>query len=238
MFGCDRLLLCSLTSIQPSVVARSPQFTLFLEPAGLWIGVGERSRQGQRAGILSSGGVRNVTKQGRSGIGARNHGGDAVSKTGDGVPQQKGSYQVRVVPERWHTVDHTFINTLIGFFFYCFCRSWQNVYCVLRKGSLGFYKDGKSASNGIPYHGEVPISLAEAACEVAHDYKKRKHVFKLRWGVRACCKTPRRGGRLTGFSTIFADLGMEKSSCSKQRMRWDMELLEEKIWVKLQVGLL
>uniref|UniRef100_A0A8C3ANU7 Spectrin beta chain n=1 Tax=Cyclopterus lumpus TaxID=8103 RepID=A0A8C3ANU7_CYCLU len=53
-------------------------------------------------------------------------------------------------------------------------RSWQNVYCVLRKGSLGFYKDGKSASNGIPYHGEVPISLGEAVCEVANDYKKRK----------------------------------------------------------------
>uniref|UniRef100_A0A8C2I603 Spectrin beta chain n=1 Tax=Cyprinus carpio TaxID=7962 RepID=A0A8C2I603_CYPCA len=61
-------------------------------------------------------------------------------------------------------------------------RSWQNVYCVLRKGSLGFYKDNKSAANGIPYHGEVPISLSEAVCEVAHDYKKRKHVFKLRLG--------------------------------------------------------
>ncbi|XP_060941485.1 spectrin family protein isoform X1 [Limanda limanda] len=61
-------------------------------------------------------------------------------------------------------------------------RSWQNVYCVLRKGSLGFYKDGKSASNGIPYHGEVPISLGEALCEVANGYKKRKHVFKLRLG--------------------------------------------------------
>ncbi|XP_016897058.2 spectrin family protein isoform X2 [Cynoglossus semilaevis] len=61
-------------------------------------------------------------------------------------------------------------------------RSWQNVYCVLRKGSLGFYKDSKSSSNGIPYHGEVPISLKEAVCEVAHDYKKRKNVFKLRLG--------------------------------------------------------
>ncbi|KAG5843462.1 hypothetical protein ANANG_G00151200 [Anguilla anguilla] len=61
-------------------------------------------------------------------------------------------------------------------------RSWQNVYCVLRKGSLGFYKDNKGAANGVPYHGEVPISLTEAACEVAHDYKKRKHVFKLRLG--------------------------------------------------------
>ncbi|KAM6906876.1 spectrin family protein isoform 2-T2 [Xenentodon cancila] len=61
-------------------------------------------------------------------------------------------------------------------------RSWQNVYCVLRKGSIGFYKDSKSASNGVPYHGEVPISLGDAVCEVAHDYKKRKHVFKLRLG--------------------------------------------------------
>ncbi|KAE8288242.1 Spectrin beta chain, non-erythrocytic 1 Beta-II spectrin Embryonic liver fodrin Fodrin beta chain [Larimichthys crocea] len=40
----------------------------------------------------------------------------------------------------------------------------------------------KDASNGIPYHSEVPISLGEAVCEVAHDYKKRKHVFKLRLG--------------------------------------------------------
>ncbi|XP_035999097.1 spectrin family protein isoform X1 [Fundulus heteroclitus] len=59
-------------------------------------------------------------------------------------------------------------------------RSWQNVYCVLRKGSLGFYKDSKSATNGIPYHGEVPISLDGSVCEVANEYKKRKNVFKLR----------------------------------------------------------
>uniref|UniRef100_A0A4W5N229 Spectrin beta chain n=1 Tax=Hucho hucho TaxID=62062 RepID=A0A4W5N229_9TELE len=69
-------------------------------------------------------------------------------------------------------------------------RSWQNVYCVLRKGSLGFYKDQKSASSGIPYHGEVPISLGEAVCEVAHDYKKRKHVFKLRALNRAMTMPP------------------------------------------------
>ncbi|XP_077313254.1 spectrin beta chain, non-erythrocytic 1-like isoform X1 [Lithobates pipiens] len=58
-------------------------------------------------------------------------------------------------------------------------RSWQNVYCVLKKGSLGFYKDAKSAASGIPYHGEVPIQLSGAQCIVAHDYKKRKNVFKL-----------------------------------------------------------
>ncbi|XP_040266018.1 spectrin beta chain, non-erythrocytic 2 isoform X3 [Bufo bufo] len=58
-------------------------------------------------------------------------------------------------------------------------RSWQNVYCVLKKGSLGFYKDAKSASSGITYHGEVPVLLAGALCSVAHDYKKRKNVFKV-----------------------------------------------------------
>uniref|UniRef100_A0A8C0LBQ1 Spectrin beta chain n=1 Tax=Canis lupus dingo TaxID=286419 RepID=A0A8C0LBQ1_CANLU len=58
-------------------------------------------------------------------------------------------------------------------------RSWQNVYCVLRRGSLGFYKDSKAASMGVPYHGEVPVSLARAQGSVAFDYRKRKHVFKL-----------------------------------------------------------
>lgn len=58
-------------------------------------------------------------------------------------------------------------------------RSWQNVYCVLRHGSLGFYKDVKAASTGVPYHGEVPVSLARAQGSVALDYRKRKHVFKL-----------------------------------------------------------
>lgn len=46
---------------------------------------------------------------------------------------------------------------------------------------MGFYKDAKTAASGIPYHSEVPVSLKEAICEVALDYKKKKHVFKLRW---------------------------------------------------------
>ncbi|KAF5898765.1 spectrin beta chain, non-erythrocytic 1 isoform X1, partial [Clarias magur] len=59
-------------------------------------------------------------------------------------------------------------------------RSWHNVYCVINNQEMGFYKDSKSASQGIPYHGEVPISLKESTCEVALDYKKKKHVFKLK----------------------------------------------------------
>lgn len=59
-------------------------------------------------------------------------------------------------------------------------RSWHNVYCVINNQEMGFYKDAKSAASGIPYHSEVPVSLKEAVCEVALDYKKKKHVFKLR----------------------------------------------------------
>ncbi|XP_074501679.1 spectrin beta chain, non-erythrocytic 1-like isoform X4 [Sebastes fasciatus] len=59
-------------------------------------------------------------------------------------------------------------------------RSWHNVYCVINQREMGFYKDQKSASQGIPYHSEIPVSLKDAVCEVALDYKKKKHVFKLK----------------------------------------------------------
>ncbi|XP_075902339.1 spectrin beta chain, non-erythrocytic 1-like isoform X2 [Nelusetta ayraudi] len=59
-------------------------------------------------------------------------------------------------------------------------RSWHNVYCVINQQEMGFYKDQKSATQGIPYHSEIPVSLKDAVCEVALDYKKKKHVFKLK----------------------------------------------------------
>lgn len=45
---------------------------------------------------------------------------------------------------------------------------------------MGFYKDGKMATQGVPYHNEVPVGLKDATCDVASDYKKKKHVFKLK----------------------------------------------------------
>ncbi|XP_014839511.1 PREDICTED: spectrin beta chain, non-erythrocytic 1-like, partial [Poecilia mexicana] len=65
-------------------------------------------------------------------------------------------------------------------FWFCPLRSWHNVYCVINQQEMGFYKDQKSAAQGIPYHSEIPVSLKEALCEVALDYKKKKHVFKLK----------------------------------------------------------
>uniref|UniRef100_A0A8C4NKB3 Spectrin beta chain n=1 Tax=Eptatretus burgeri TaxID=7764 RepID=A0A8C4NKB3_EPTBU len=58
-------------------------------------------------------------------------------------------------------------------------RSWHIVYCVLHNQDLGFYKDNKNASAGTTYHNEIPVHLTNATCEVASDYKKRKHVFRL-----------------------------------------------------------
>lgn len=54
------------------------------------------------------------------------------------------------------------------------------MYCVINQQEMGFYKDQKSAGQGIPYHSEIPVSLKDAVCEVALDYKKKKHVFKLK----------------------------------------------------------
>lgn len=59
-------------------------------------------------------------------------------------------------------------------------RSWVNLFCVLSKGDLGTYKDSKSQSSGTTYGGEALISLHNAVCEIANDYKKKKNVFKLR----------------------------------------------------------
>uniref|UniRef100_A0A8C7UWI0 Spectrin beta chain n=1 Tax=Oncorhynchus mykiss TaxID=8022 RepID=A0A8C7UWI0_ONCMY len=67
-------------------------------------------------------------------------------------------------------------------------RSWHNVYCVINNQEMGFYKDNKGAGQGIPYHNAIPISLIGAVCDVAMDYKKKKHVFKLRPLPPPLCK--------------------------------------------------
>lgn len=59
-------------------------------------------------------------------------------------------------------------------------RSWINLYCVLSKGDLGFYKDAKGQASGSTHGGEPLLSLAGALSEVASDYKKKKNVFKLK----------------------------------------------------------
>ncbi|XP_011488466.2 spectrin beta chain, erythrocytic isoform X2 [Oryzias latipes] len=59
-------------------------------------------------------------------------------------------------------------------------RSWNSLYCVLRAGQLSVYKDAKSFGHGLTYHGEDPLSLSGATWEILFNYKKKKHVAKLR----------------------------------------------------------
>ncbi|KAM6912333.1 spectrin beta chain, erythrocytic [Xenentodon cancila] len=61
-------------------------------------------------------------------------------------------------------------------------RSWNNLYCVLKPGQLSAYKDAKSFAHGVTYHGEDPLSLSNASWETLTNYKKKKHVAKLRLG--------------------------------------------------------
>uniref|UniRef100_A0A8C6T0R1 Spectrin beta chain n=1 Tax=Neogobius melanostomus TaxID=47308 RepID=A0A8C6T0R1_9GOBI len=56
-------------------------------------------------------------------------------------------------------------------------RSWVNLYCVLNKGELGFFKDAKST--GTPYNNEAALSLSHCQCDVTNGYKKKKNVFTL-----------------------------------------------------------
>lgn len=59
-------------------------------------------------------------------------------------------------------------------------RSWNSIYFVLKPGQLAAYKDAKSFSHSVTYHGEEPLSLRNAVCEILTNYKKKKQVFKLR----------------------------------------------------------
>uniref|UniRef100_A0A8C5SBK9 PH domain-containing protein n=1 Tax=Laticauda laticaudata TaxID=8630 RepID=A0A8C5SBK9_LATLA len=59
-------------------------------------------------------------------------------------------------------------------------RSWINLYCVLSKGELGFYKDSKGRESGSTHSNEPLLSLQTGTAEVANDYKKKKNVLKIK----------------------------------------------------------
>ncbi|XP_036392022.1 spectrin beta chain, non-erythrocytic 4-like isoform X2 [Megalops cyprinoides] len=57
-------------------------------------------------------------------------------------------------------------------------RSWVNLYCVLNKGEIGFYKDAKNTTT--PYNNEPLLNLSSCTCDVTNGYKKKKNVFTLK----------------------------------------------------------
>merc|ERR1719510_353022 len=61
-------------------------------------------------------------------------------------------------------------------------RSWDKVCVVLRETKIEFYKDIKAyrSSPRDTYRGEDPIDIVGATSEIASDYKKKPHVFRLK----------------------------------------------------------
>lgn len=61
-------------------------------------------------------------------------------------------------------------------------RSWDKVYVVAKEGRMYMYKDHKSykAAPEQCFRGEAPLDLNGAVVEVAANYTKKKHVFRLR----------------------------------------------------------
>ena len=64
-------------------------------------------------------------------------------------------------------------------------RSWDKVCVVLRGTQIRFYKDNKAykTSPDATYRGEVPIDVVGATAEIASDYKKKPHVFRLKYDI-------------------------------------------------------
>ncbi|XP_034086451.1 spectrin beta chain, non-erythrocytic 1-like isoform X4 [Gymnodraco acuticeps] len=57
-------------------------------------------------------------------------------------------------------------------------RSWVNLYCVLKEGEMGFYKDAKNMATS--YNNEPLLNLSHCHCDVTNGYKKKKNVFTLK----------------------------------------------------------
>ncbi|CAB1352548.1 unnamed protein product, partial [Coregonus sp. 'balchen'] len=57
-------------------------------------------------------------------------------------------------------------------------KSWVNLYCVLSKGEIIFYKDAKSTTT--PYNEESPLDLSVCICDSTMGYKKKKNVFVIK----------------------------------------------------------
>ncbi|XP_073808197.1 spectrin beta chain, non-erythrocytic 4 [Danio rerio] len=57
-------------------------------------------------------------------------------------------------------------------------KSWVNLFCVLKQGEIGFYKDARHTTT--PYNDEPLLNLAICEFDTTNGYKKKKNVFILR----------------------------------------------------------
>jgi len=61
-------------------------------------------------------------------------------------------------------------------------RSWDKICVVLKGSQILFYKDSKTFKSKPEdtFKGEAPVDLVGGTAEVATDYTKKKHVFRLK----------------------------------------------------------
>ena len=66
-------------------------------------------------------------------------------------------------------------------------RSWEKLCVVLKGSQIVFYKDQKTyrSKPEETFRSESPVDLIGGVAEVAADYTKKKHVFRLKWVPRA-----------------------------------------------------
>lgn len=59
----------------------------------------------------------------------------------------------------------------------------HQIYVVSRTGRVSFYKDGKAAKSqpDQTFRGEPALELQGATVEIANDYTKKKHVFRIKY---------------------------------------------------------
>ena len=70
----------------------------------------------------------------------------------------------------------------------CFFRSWDRICVVLKGSQVLFYKDQKTYRTRPEetFRSELPVDLIGGTAEVAADYTKKKHVFRLRLAFDVC----------------------------------------------------
>jgi len=61
-------------------------------------------------------------------------------------------------------------------------RSWNRVYVVVKDRHIFFYKDQKTYmdDNNVTFKDEAAVQLLVGKADIAHEYTKKKHVFRLR----------------------------------------------------------
>jgi len=101
-----------------------------------------------------------------------------TTTTGTKVPGDKVAESSDVKIEGFLLRKHTWIITAKK----SENRSWNRLYAVVRDRHIFFYKDQKTymEDHNVTFKDEAAVQLLIAKADIAHEYTKKKHVFRLR----------------------------------------------------------